>query len=63
MTYIDNEQRAILESYERNAARHGLSSLTRAEQRKLHQLRELLYKQFRSEAAVRPQGAMHAAVY
>ena len=63
MTYINDEQRAILESYERNAVNHGLSSLTRAEQRMLHQLRELLYKQYRSEAVAKPQGAVHAAVY
>jgi hypothetical protein len=62
-TYINDEQRAILESYERNAVNHGLSSLTRAEQRMLHQLRELLYKQYRSEAAAKTQGAVHAAVY
>jgi len=62
-TYINDEQRAILESYERNAVNHGLSSLTRAEQRMLHQLRELLYKQYRSEAVAKPQGAVHAAVY
>ena len=63
-TYITGEQRAILESYERNAINHGLSSLTRAEQRMLHQLRALQFKQYRiEEAAARPQGLVHAAVY
>jgi hypothetical protein len=63
MTYINDEQRATLECYERHAIRHGLSSLTRTEQRKLRELRELAYKQHRSEAAVMPQGAAHAAFY
>jgi len=63
MTYINDEQRATLESYERHAVRHGLSSLTRDEQRKLRQLRDLAYKQHRSEAAVISQGAAHAAFF